>query len=205
MKRLVHFIAAAAFLALTGCLLPETIENRVRFVDKNTPPQITVIWHNISSDAKNDDELKKDFDNFIQDQIEDQDDSLQSDLFVGAREKDMLIKERKMYVEKGKLEFRVSAIPADNDIEDLASGGERLLVLDMEEAGLIEETNGRLFKTDENYIIVWPETMKELYWTQRIISDKLKDKKDRDEVERWKHNRPKIVKMFEAYQQKGSE
>jgi hypothetical protein len=201
MKPFSCFIAAAAFLVLTGCLIPETIENRVRYLDKNSPPQITVIWHNLSSDAKNDEELKKDFDNFIADQIEDQDDSLQSDLFVGARKRDMLIKERKFYVENGKLQFRVSAIPANNDVEDLASSGERLLVLEMQEAGLIE-TNGKLFKTERNYIIVWPETVKELYWIQRLIPEVLKD--DRDELERWKKNRPKIVKLFEAYQQKGS-
>jgi len=202
MKPLVQLLAVAAIsFALNACLYPEKIENHVRYGDKNTPPQITVIWHNISSDAKNDTELKKDFDNLVADQIEDRDDTLQSDLMVGARERDMLIKERKFYVENGKLQCRVSAMPANNDFEDLASSGERLLVLEMNEAGLVE-TNGKLFKTERNYIIVWPETQKELYWVQHFAPAAPKDEDDREDWARWKQNSPKLVKLFEAYQQK---
>ncbi|MCG3119189.1 MAG: hypothetical protein ALAOOOJD_01534 [bacterium] len=202
MKPFVLCLAAAAFLALTGCLLPERIENRVVYHDKNSPPQVTVIWHNLSSDAEDEEKLQKDFDDLIKDQIEDKADTLESDLFLGARNRDMLIKERKLYLENGKLQLRLTATPANKEFSDLTSGGERLLVLDMEEAGAVE-TNGKLFKTDRNYIIVWPETQKELYWVQYFMAKTPKDKEEREAWERWKANRPKLIKLFEAYQQKG--
>lgn len=202
MKVFALCLAAGAFLALTGCLIPERIENRVIYTDKNSPPQVTVIWHNLSSDAENDEKLQKDFDDLIDDQIEDKDDTLESDLFLGARNRDMRIKERKLYLENGKLQFRITAIPASKEFSDLTSNGERLLVLEMEEAGAVE-TNGKLFKTDSNYIIVWPETQKELYWVQYFMAKTPKDKEDREMRERWKVNRPKLVKLFEAYQSKG--
>jgi hypothetical protein len=99
------------------------------------------------------------------------------------------------------LQLRLTATPANKEFSDLTSGGERLLVLETEEAGAVE-TNGKLFKTDRNYIIVWPETQKELYWVQYFMTKTPKDKEDREMRERWKANGPKLVKLFEAYKQK---
>lgn len=186
-----HFIPiAAVFFALTGCLLPESIENRVRYVDKNTPPQITVIWRNVSSDAKNEQELQKDFEQLI-----DGLDSTDTDIFAGFK-KEIILKEWQVYVEEGKLNLRFSAIPKTGPFEDITSNGERMIVLDMEETGEVE-TNGKLLKTDENYIVVWPESMKEISWNNRFRTDE----SDID-WKRWEQNRPKLLKMFEAYQQR---
>lgn len=190
MKSLRFFIAiAAGVVTLTGCLLPETVENRIRYIDQNTPPQITVIWRNISSDAKNDKELQEDFAELIKEV-----DSTNTDVFVGFK-KDLMIRERQVYIEGGKLNMRISGIPPTGQFEDLASNGERMLVLDMEEAGRVE-TNGTLLKTEENYIIVWPESMKEISWINRLIPGE-----SNEDLKRWKQNRPTLIKMFEAYQQ----
>jgi len=190
MKPMLRFIAVAAvFFAITGCLMPERIENRVRYMDPNTPPQITVIWHNISSDAKNEQELKKDFEELIKNP-----DSTGTDIFIGF-EKDIIIKEWQVYVEDGKINLYVSGIPQTGQFEDITSNGERMIVLDMEEAGVVE-TNGKLLKTDENYIIVWPESLKEISWSNRLRTDE----SDIDWI-RWEQNRPKLLKMFETYKQ----
>lgn len=188
MKSKRFFITAAAVLiTLTGCLLPETVENRIRYVDQNTPPQITVIWRNISSDAKNDKELQEDFAELVKEA-----DSADTDIFVGLK-KDLIIRERQVYIEDGKLNVRISGIPRTGPFEDLASNGERMLVLDMEEAGRVE-TNGTLLKTEENYIIVWPESMKEIVWTNRLVPGEANE-----DLKRWEQNRPALIKMFEAY------
>ena len=190
MKSLRFFIAiAAGVVTLTGCLLPETVENRIRYIDQNTPPQITVIWRNISSDAKNDKELQEDFAELVKEV-----DSTNTDVFVGFK-KDLVIRERQVYIEDGKLNVRISGIPSTGQFEDIASNGERMLVLDMEEAGRVE-TNGTLLKTEENYIIVWPESMKEISWINRLIPGE-----SNEDLKRWEQNRPTLIKMFEAYQQ----
>jgi len=195
MKLFIHFLAAAMLLALTGCIIPEKIETRVRFIDKNTSPQITIIWHNISSPAENDEELKKDFDDLIEDL--DKDNALTG--AIGAEGEALLIKDWQTNVEDGKIHLQMSGVTLHNIFGDIVSNGERMLILDME-SGFVETTNGKLFQTDRNYIIVWPETQKELYWSQRLSSDS--PKRDKSEWERWKQNRPKLIKMFEAYHQK---
>jgi len=187
MKSFLYLIAAALFLALTGCLYPERIENHVRYINQNTPPQITVLWRNISSAAENDKKLKEDFEKLMEDP-----DS--TDVFVGF-EKDIIIKEWQVYVEDGKLNLRISGIPKTGQFEDIASNGERMLVLDMDEVGLVE-TNGKLLKTDENYIIFWPVSLKEISWSNRILMEE-----SDDDLKRWEQNRPKLIKMFEAYKQ----
>jgi hypothetical protein len=196
MKSLAYLIAAAIMISLAGCIWPEEIETRVNYAGKNTPPQITVVWRNISSTAKDEKELKSDFEELV----EDLKDSTSNDLIAGI-EKELLIKERKIYLQDGKLQAKISAVPGDEKFEDLASNGERLVVVDSE-AGRIIATNGRLLETESNYIIVWPESLKEIYWIQRLIPDA--PDKDEEDWKRWKQNRPKLVKMFEAYQQKGN-
>jgi hypothetical protein len=193
MKSLAYSIAAAMLISLAGCIWPEEIETRVHYVDKN-PPQITVVWRNISSTAKDEKELKEDFDELVKDL----EDSTASDLIAGIN-KELLIKDRQIYLQGGKLQAKMSAVPSDDKFEDLASNGERLMVVDSED-GRIIATNGKLLKTGRNYIIVWPESLKEIYWIQSLIPDA--PDRDKEDWERWKQNRPKLVKMFEAYQQK---
>lgn len=195
MKTLAYLIAMAMLTTLAGCIWPEEIETRIHY-DNNTPPQITVTWRNISSTAKNEKELKKDFD----DLVEDLEDSTSSDLVAGI-DKELLIKDRQFYLQNEKLQARISAVPSDDKFEDVASNGERLIIVDIEPGGIIA-TNGKLLKTDRNYIIVWPESLKEIYWIQRLIPDA--PDRDEEDWKRWKQNRPKLVKMFEAYQQKGN-
>ncbi len=196
MKSWIYSLAAALLISLSGCIWPEEIETRVYYSDNKTPPQITVIWRNISSTAKDEKELEEDFERLV----EDLRDSTASDLVAGI-DKELSIKDRQIYLHKGKLLAKISAVPVDDKFEDLASNGERIMVVELESGGMIE-TNGRILKTEYNYIIVWPESLKEIYWVQRLIPDA--PDKDKEDWKRWKQNRPKLIKMFEAYQQKGN-
>lgn len=74
------------------------------------------------------------------------------------------------------------------------SRGERIVIVDADDAEIIE-TNGKILRTEQNYVIVWPEELQEIYWIQRLLYD------DEDKT-RLERNRPKLVKMFEAYKQK---
>ncbi|MGH7595766.1 MAG: hypothetical protein ACREOI_05405 [bacterium] len=215
MKSSAYLIAAILLVSLSGCIWPEEIETRVHYRDNNTPPQITITWRNLSSMAENEKELKDDFDRLV----EDLEDSTASDLVAGI-DKELLIKDRQIYLHNGKLQARIAAVPLDEKFEDLSSNGERIMVVESESGGIFEgsssngegtivfelesggiiETNGKLLKTDHNYIIVWPESLKEIYWIQRLIPET--PNKDKEDWERWKQNRAKLIKMFEAYQQK---
>lgn len=185
----IFFPLAAMFFAINGCLTPETVENRIIYRDKNSPPEITVTWHNISSDAKNDKELNEDFSDLIKDL-----DSTNTEIFFGTK-KSVHLKESQVYIANAQLHWRVSAVPRDNQIEDITSHSERLLVLDKEEAGAVK-TNGTLLQTEHNYILVWPESLKEIYWTNHEpFDDTEKDSQTRREL-----NRPKLIKLFQAHQ-----
>jgi hypothetical protein len=184
------------FLTISGCILAEKTETHVYYDDNNAPPQITTIWHNISSTAENEQQLKDDFDELVGDLK----DSTVSDILAGI-DKEMLIKERQISLQNGELQLKMSAVPVNDQFEDLAANGERMLILEKSSEWSIEETNGKLLETEYNYIIVWPEKAKELYWIQGLISDASNEDSD---MRRWKQNRPKLIQMFEAYQQKGN-
>ena len=47
------------------------------------------------------------------------------------------------------------------------NNGERILLVEDEDYEIVE-TNGRILKTDENTLIVWPKNIKELYWKQKF-------------------------------------
>jgi hypothetical protein len=191
MKHFVHFAAALAILATSGCLMPEKIETRVRYRDNGAPPEVTTIYHNISSDAKNDEDLRKDFDDLISDWTGDH-------YLVEQVKEGLIVKDRQIYIEKGRLQAKMLAIPAEgNFFEDMMiSRGERIVVVKAEDAEIVE-TNAKILRTEQNYILVWPLDLKEIYWTQRWNPDP----EDRTRCER---NRPKLIKMFEVYKQKGN-
>lgn len=201
-------IVAILVFFLSGCfILPERVENHVQYVDNVSPPQITVIWHNLWSDANTDEELKKDFDEFIQQFRQNK----TTEIFLGNN-REVLIQSSEMYVENGKLQLRVSAIPVGEELEDnaseakpkfedLASDGERILVLDKEYTGKIK-TNGQLLQTERNYIIAWPEKEKALYWSNQIYPNGVEEikKEDWNKAER---NRVKLLKLYEEYKASG--
>lgn len=193
MKPFIHFVAIPALLVATGCIIPEKIETRIRFNEKNAPAEVTTVYHNLSSEAKDEEALQSDFKDLIDDWKGDQ-------YLVQQAKQGLILKDRQVYLEKGKLQAKELAVPTDENFltgEDMMiSHGERIVVVKAEDADIIE-TNGKTLKTDSNYIIVWPEELKEIYWIQR-------GRYDEEDQKRIERNRPKLIKMFEAYQQKGN-
>lgn len=190
MKTFIFFIAIPALLAGSGCIIPEKIETRIRFNEKNAPAEVTTIYHNLSSEAKDEEALQSDFNDLIDDWKGDQ-------YLVQQAKQGLILKDRQVYLEKGKLQAKELAVPTEGNFleeEDMMiSRGERIVVVKADDADIIE-TNGKILKTEHNYIIVWPEELKEIYWIQR-------GRYDEEDQKRIERNRPKLVKMFEAYQQ----
>ncbi len=191
MKHSVQLAAALALLVVTGCLIPEKTETRIRFNEKNAPAEVTVIYHNISSEAKDEEALQSDFRDLI--------DSWKGDQYLVQQAKQgLILKERQVYLENGKLQARELSVPTEENFlvegDMMISHGERIVVIEADDTEIIE-TNGKILRTERNYVIAWPETLKEIYWIQRPAFDD----EDNKRIER---NRPKLIKMFEAYKQK---
>lgn len=186
MKRLFSFVAALLLFGMSGCLFIEKLETRVRFIkkDKDTPEQaqITLVYHNISSDAKDEKGLQKDFDELLKAVIKAGGES--------ETEDGMIVKKREIAIANGKINVRAEAVPEDGKIEDVIANGERILVLERDEETELVETNATVFKTKENYLLVWPESLEEIYWIQRFHAESAEDK---DAIAR---NQPELVRRL---------
>ncbi len=191
MKHTKYLLAALLLLGMSGCLFPEKIETRVRFSGKNSKTgefeqaQVTILYHNISSAAEDEKKLTQDFEELLKGE---KDEGSEDEVDDG-----MIIKKRHVYIENGKINVRAEAVPEDGKIEDVIANGERILVLERQDDIELIETNGKIFKTEENYIIVWPESLEEIYWIQRFHAE---NDDDKAALER---NRPKLVRMLEEH------
>jgi len=191
MKTILHLAALLALLSTSACVFVDTVETRVRFHDDGSPPEISITWRDISSSAGDPDELKEDFQNIV--------DAWKSDEYVAERaENGMAIKDRQMYVENGVLNFRESGVLIDStegsEWQFLVSHGERILVVDADDAEILE-TNGKVLETESNFVLAWPENLEEVYFLMRLGEA---EEEDREDIDR---NRPQLIQMFEAYVQ----
>lgn len=198
MKKIVLLVAALVLLVMNGCLFVEAVEVRIRFFGNDQPPEVTLIYHNLSSDAESETRLKEDFADMIS--------SWQSNAdSLELAEKGFQLKDQQLYLEDGKLQARRLAVVTGNLAETLRESGqsavagellsndERMLVIDASE-GTITATNAKVYKTGWNFVLTWPKEMREIYWIQRVPTNT-------DEYRQARRNRPVFVKMFETFQQ----
>jgi hypothetical protein len=190
MKHSVQLAAALALLVVTGCLIPEKTETRIRFNEKMRRlklPSFIIIYRARPKTRS----APKRFRDLI--------DSWKGDQYLVQQAKQgLILKERQVYLENGKLQARELSVPTEENFlvegDMMISHGERIVVIEADDTEIIE-TNGKILRTERNYVIAWPETLKEIYWIQRPAFDD----EDNKRIER---NRPKLIKMFEAYKQK---
>lgn len=191
MKTTKYLLAALLLLSASGCLFPEKFETRVRFLPKNSAAgeagnvQVTLTYYNFSSDAKTEDDLKKDFEELVKSgKVQSGDKEV---------EEGMVIQTRDIYLENGKINMRAQAVPEGGKLNDVVANGERILVIEGSAEIARIESNGRVLQTDKNYILVWPESLEEIYWVQHFTPE---EEEDRVALER---NRPRLVKMWEEH------
>lgn len=105
-----------------------------------------------------------------------------------------MLKERELFIENEKINFRETGIIKDlNQLYTFwVSKGERIMILDDETDFELVESNGQIFKTEENTLIVWPGDAKELYWKLKL----------NEEVPDFEKNRKLMVKWLQEYLKK---
>ncbi|MDZ7266309.1 MAG: hypothetical protein ONB48_04475 [candidate division KSB1 bacterium] len=166
MKKFALLAATLVLLVMNGCLFVEAVEVRFRFFGNDQPPEVTLIHHNLSSDAESATRLKEDFADLLS--------SWQSNAdSLELAEKGFQLKSQQLYLEDGKLQARRLAVVTDNLAEalresgqsavagELLSNDERMLVIDASE-GTIPATHAKAYKTGKNFVLTWPEEMREI-------------------------------------------
>ncbi len=193
MKYLKYTLAALLLLSASGCLFPEKIETRIRFGEKAkftgeaVKAQITIVYHNISSDAKDEKDFEEDFKELLKINVK-----------VGEKgetQDGIIVKERSLEIVNGKINARSSGVPENDRLEGIVANGERILVVegDEKEGNAIEATNGKVLNTGKNYIIVWPSDLEEIYWVQRLTPEN-----DEDQAA-LARNQPRLLKKLEEH------
>jgi len=187
--------AVVCLVFFSSCLTAERTEIRIRYDEKDVPIEVTIRYSGISSDEEKEVDLAKDFQRML-------DSWLGDAQLVDWAKKGFAVRERKVFLEGGKLQGREVLVPVENDLSDwfdeklIVSNGERILVLDKDD-GRIVDTNGKVVESEKNLFVVWPESAREIYFVQDYRSSWRPDAAkviDRNAAE--------LAKRFEAHLQK---
>jgi len=177
-------LAAAFLLPIMGCLDVEIIETRIQLRGHGEPNIITIDYANISSDATDTSEVRKDFEELL--------DDWHGEKFLHAEaEEGLLVKNRELLIRKNKIVGRVTGVMSDSaalkmfslSLDDgkwIMKSGKNLEIVD---------TNGKILKAGEQTRIVWPENATELRVKQR----------QSELSEAFKRNQPLLVKRLKEY------
>ncbi|MFQ5709928.1 MAG: hypothetical protein ACE5HO_20930 [bacterium] len=185
MKALLWTSFLLGLFFLQGCVVFRFVETRVTLSPDNSPAKMVITYDDLSSDEDEIQDVRKDFEELLK--------GWHGDKYLVERaDEGVLVQDREVYIEDGKIMARESGILKDlNDTYAFwVSNGERLMMFD-DSGGDYElvESNGQVLKTKENTLIVWPDDAKELYWKQRLTEDS----------ESFEKNRPLMVKWLKEY------
>ena len=184
MKRLILISFCGLLLMSMGCLSVGSYETRITFHGEGEPVTITMIYRDISSAEAKLVDVQDDFESLIND--------WKGDEYLLEQARDgFVVKERALTIEDGKLVAYERGVT--NDLGDFkpikVNNGERILLVEKDDDYELVESNGQIFKTDNNTLLVWPENVPELYMKHQA-------KKTSESHEK---NRPIMIKMFEEF------
>jgi hypothetical protein len=170
-----------------GCLSVESYETRIQFHGEDKPVTVTMIYRDISSAEAKLEDVQGDFESLIND--------WKGDEYLIEQARDgFVVKERALTIEDGKLVGYERGVT--NDLGDFkpikVSNGERILLVEKDDDYELVESNGKIFKTDNNTLLVWPEDIPELYMKHKA----------KQTSESHEKNRPIMIKMFEEFMAK---
>jgi hypothetical protein len=174
-------------LITMGCLSVESFETRIQFHGEDEPATVTLIYHDISSAEANLENVQGDFESLIGD--------WQGDEYLLDRAKEgFVVKDRALAIEDGKLVAYEKGVTKDLGVlrPIKVSNGERIMLVERDDDYELVESNGKIIKTDNNTLLVWPEDQYELYLKHRA-------KKTGESHEK---NRQIMIKLFEEYMAK---
>jgi hypothetical protein len=143
---------------ITGCLTYSTVEYRLKFNEDLMSGTITVQYSDIRSSEEKIEKQKGDFQDLVELVRED-------DFLLDSIEEGIYIKERKLFLEKGKLNGSYFGIFRDINLDDEAfkfNNDERRIVMSINEDSQVE-SNGKISKNDKSVLITWPKEEREIY------------------------------------------
>ena len=184
----------------TGCMSVGGIETIIEIQKKNEPIRVSIIYHDVSSDASGEDEVVRDFYDLV--------DSWQSDMHLIERMEDQFyVKKRDVQIEDGKINAYEQGIVRELDgincywyqhgEEEIAGTiipPDTRIVMNIDEEGgfVVAETNGLVVGTGKDKKIVWPKNVDKL----RVLI------KAKPGTEPGAENRAKMIELLEKYLEK---
>lgn len=167
MRKLLFALVLLGVVWLSGCYISESTETRILIRDGGEPPLIEITYHNISSSEEKEEDIRKDAEQLLRDWRGDA-------YLIERQEEGMLVKERKLEIRDGKIYGKMTAVAQRlNDIYSFMEyNDERIMIYRGDDVYKLASTNGKIVKTPENTLIVWPKNQKELYWKEELAVDK---------------------------------
>ena len=166
MKKLLMVpLVAAMALLVNGCLTYHVVEYTIDYADDFNSGFFSVVYTDIRSSETEEEEKKKDFNELIE--------LYEGDMFLLDQvDEGVYVKERQLYEKDGKLIGSYSGIFQrikidDNEIN--TRNDERYILLDIGPDMEIE-TNGKVYRSEHNALLVWPVDKKKLK-IKKIVKD----------------------------------
>lgn len=157
MKALLFISLFLIVIFVNSCLTYHIVEYTIDFADNFDSGKIIVTYTDIRSSETEEEKQKADFDELIQLYQEDK-------FLLDQVEEGVYVQERKLYEKDGSIIGSYSGIiqkvMIDNS-ELKVRNDERYILLDISPAERIE-TNGKIFRSENNALLVWPKDQKHL-------------------------------------------
>ncbi|MBI4547969.1 MAG: hypothetical protein HY707_08315 [Ignavibacteriae bacterium] len=157
-----YLLLVLFILLFSGCLISETTEYTLILNDDGKSGKVTVIMRNVQSDEADPTKQEKDFKELIK--------NWKSDRYlVEQLDKGLYVKERKLYLERGKLIWKETSLFADVQKlipEHSASDSMKISLGDT--AGLLITTNGKIIADDDSSVIIWQPGEKVFEFKARV-------------------------------------
>ena len=157
MKALLFIFLFLIVIFVNSCLTYRMVEYTIEFADNFDSGKITVTYTDIRSSEAEEEKQKADFDELIQLYQEDK-------FLLDQVEEGVYVQERQLYEKDGAIIGSYSGIFQKVMIEDSelkVRNEERYILLDISSAEKVE-TNGKIFRSENNALLVWPKNQKHL-------------------------------------------
>lgn len=165
MKILIFVSMILFIILLNGCLTYRVVEFTIDYADDFNSGNFAATYTDIRSSETEVEKQKKDFDELIQ--------LYEDDMFLlDQLDEGIYVKERTLYEKEGILVGGYSGIfqtlQIDNN-EMKVRNEERYILLDISPSEGIE-TNGKVYRSENNALLVWPKDQKQLK-IKKIVKD----------------------------------
>jgi hypothetical protein len=157
MKKVLLLSLAFSIILINGCLTYHVVEYTIDYADDFNSGHFTVKYIDIRSSETEQEKQKKDFDELIE--------IYEDDMFLLDQvDEGIYVKDRQLYEKDGKIFGSYSGIFQkikidDNEIQ--TRNDERFILLDIG-PNMEIETNGKVYRSEYNALVVWPTDKKKL-------------------------------------------